>query len=807
MPQARPAVRERATTAQTLKVEGLDVVLGERELLTNVTFEVAAGELVVIVGENGAGKSTLTAVLAGALKPTRGTVEVLGQPPSVPFKSGELAAVWQTPALVEELRVVDNLFLGREPGLPFLGTRRMRTEAAQAFAELGLDIPLHARVSDLSGGERQLLALAGAVMRRPRVLLLDEPTTALGLTAQARVDDMLRDLRAAGTTILLVSHRLEQVTALADRVLALRHGKLVVDATTVELTPDDIVALMSGLPGGLSSRNHLTQLSGLVDQLSEVEPSASLPLIVSAFANTAGQQQVCVHLTDPKDEQRLVLAASVGLPEDRLRGFRRVKLGEASTVSEAYRTARPALRNGREDVPRAAWEPMSMWSVPLMGNRGCYGVISGLADVPGTPQPDQMEIMTVYASLAATALERERLLEKVTASNRVLESLRRVLEPLAVEADEPIALRAAMRVLHHELEARHLVLLRLARDQSGSRVIAEGPAGPLGPGSARDLRDALIGPPPYYGGALEGPLGTVRDLGKGVREVVTENDSERLVLAAEWRPGDPPVSERLDLLRAASYSLTLSAERDRAQEAMARARAATQASEVQREFVRRLSHELRTPLTAIVGYASTLRQPDVEWQAEVQRRFIDVMANEAGRLQRLVKDLLDSATIATGTMPINPDWCDLDIVVEAAVSAIGHRSAQVTTHPGDLPAVWGDHDRLEQVLINVIDNAFRHGAGHVDVSTALTQLDGQPAARVDIEDDGPGVNLADHPDLFEPYIRGATEQPGLGLGLAISRAIARAHQGTLAFVPVTRGATVRLTIPVDPPAGENEGKG
>lgn len=87
-------------------------------------------------------------------------------------------------------------------------------------------------------------------MRRPRVLLLDEPTTALSLPAQTRVDEQLRQLRDRGVTIVLVSHRVEQVTALADRVLALRHGRLVTDATTVELTTDDIVALMSGLPGG-----------------------------------------------------------------------------------------------------------------------------------------------------------------------------------------------------------------------------------------------------------------------------------------------------------------------------------------------------------------------------------------------------------------------------------------------------------------------------------------------------------------------------------------------------------------------------
>lgn len=779
-----------------ISVQGLDASFGERQVLTDVTFQIQPGELVVVVGENGAGKSSLTAALAGALRPVRGSVDIFGVPPASAFRSGHLAAVWQTPALVAELTVLDNLFLGREISRPFLSKRRMRQEAVQVLDDLGIDIPLGVRVADLSGGQQQLIALAGAVMRRPRVLLLDEPTTALSLPGQTRVDEQLRQLRDRGVTIVLVSHRVEQVTALADRVLALRHGRLVTDATTVELTTDDIVALMSGLPGGLSARRHLTQLSGLVDQLSDVEPSASLPLIVSSIANTLGQPQVCVHLADDADPGRLNLAASVGLSPQRLRHFGSMQTGDGSTVADAFASGQTTVLAGTDQPARQpSVRPVSMWSVPIQGHQGRYGVISGLADVPGRPPPDQLEVISVYASLAATAIERERLLDRVTRSNRVLESVRKVLEPLATEPDEPSALQGAMAVLRRELDAHELVLLRLTQDGPVLRVLAETAAGPAGPGGARDLCDALIGPSPHYGGALGRQVGVV-DRGPGeVWQVVTDIDTDRQVLAARLDDDQP---DRLELLRAAAYSLTLSAEREKAQDAMARARAATQASEMQRELVRKLSHELRTPLTAIVGYASTLRQQDVTWEPDTQQRFIGVMASEADRLQRLVKELLDSASIAAGRMPINPDWCDTQVVIEAAVSALGRPDASVALHLAEVPPIWADHDRIEQVLINLLDNAFRHGRGRVGLSSRPALMDGQAAVAIDVTDEGCGPRTELGVDVFEPYVHGATDVPGLGLGLSISRAIAHAHHGTLEFVPVPAGTCVRLTLPVDP---------
>ena len=198
--------------------------------------------------------------------------------------------VWQDLALCDNLSVTANLFLGRELGWAFLARRRMQAEVGAMLDRVGLAVgDLRRRVGDLSGGERQAVAIARALMSRPRVLVLDEPTSALGVNETSRVE---RLLRASGVAVLLVSHRVDQVFAHADRVVALRHGRLVGDVSTVEAHADDVLALMSGMNVDSVARRHLARLSSLVDQLAEVEPSASLPMIVSAMSTVFGQQQL-----------------------------------------------------------------------------------------------------------------------------------------------------------------------------------------------------------------------------------------------------------------------------------------------------------------------------------------------------------------------------------------------------------------------------------------------------------------------------------------------------------------------------------
>ena len=180
--------------------------------------------------------------------------------------------------------------------------------------------------------------------------------------------------------------------------------------------------------------------------------------------------------------------------------------------------------------------------------------------------------------------------------------------------------------------------------------------------------------------------------------------------------------EETALIEDAAHSLRLALEREEAALAHQDAAALRRSREFQRDFLSRLSHELRTPLTAIRGYASSLMAPDVSWDAESQRRFLETIATESARLGRLVEDLLDFSAIESGVMRLTRDWCDLALVADAAVSCLPpEQAAAVEVLCSDeLPPVFADHDRLEQVLLNLLSNAIRHNppGTHVTLSVA-----------------------------------------------------------------------------------------
>ena len=184
----------------------------------------------------------------------------------------------------------------------------------------------------------------------------------------------------------------------------------------------------------------------------------------------------------------------------------------------------------------------------------------------------------------------------------------------------------------------------------------------------------------------------------------------RTVLLAGWRDGTRP-DDATDLLEDAANSLRLALERERALLAQQEAMALRQSRELQRTFLRRLSHELRTPLTAITGYATSLLQQDVTWDADSQQRFLSRIAAESARLGRLVNDLLDFSTIESGILRLQQR-----LVRHPAGARRGGRGAAArgrvpgrrsTDAPG-LPAIWADHDRLEQVFVNLLGNALGH---------------------------------------------------------------------------------------------------
>jgi len=320
------AVAPLRAPAPLLEVRGLTKRFGRHVVLDDVDLVVHPGELVALVGENGAGKSTLVQCVAGTLSPDAGEVQLDGG-------RADVGVVWQDLALCENLDAVANLFLGRElRGGPWLSDAEMHVAARALLDELGVTIDdLRRPASQLSGGQRQTLAIARALLGRSRLLVLDEPTAALGVAETHMVERIVRELRASGCGVLLISHRIEQVFRLADRVVVLRHGRVAANRATVEMHPDDVIALMAGVDADTSARRQIQRLHSLVDQLAEEEPSASIPLIVSALSAALGADQMCVHLlgagSGPDEAAVLTRRAAVGVREPLLARIQVLSVG------------------------------------------------------------------------------------------------------------------------------------------------------------------------------------------------------------------------------------------------------------------------------------------------------------------------------------------------------------------------------------------------------------------------------------------------------------------------------------------------
>ena len=766
---------------------------------------VEPGELVAVVGENGAGKSTLIGCATGVVTPDGGRVTVLGQSPAAALHTGEMAVVWQDLALCDNLSVVANIFLGRELGHGFVTGRRMQAESAAVLARVGLSVgDLHRRVGELSGGERQAVAIARALLGRPKVLVLDEPTSALGVNETQHVERLLRSLRGEGVAVLLVSHRIDQVFGLADRVIALRHGRLVGDLSTVEVHADDVLALMSGMNVDSVARRHLARLSSLVDQLAGVEPSASLPMIISAMSTAFGHQQLCVHLGGAGPADPLVLSASVGLGDTVQRQLKTVRVGgRGGPIGRAAASGLPVVEEDLRGHDLGSGWPVSMWSVPIHGSGGRYGVLSGLADVPGRPQDDLLRLASVYASLAATAIERERLLNDLARRNRVLEALRGVLNALAGPEQLPASLESALRALTQGLRARAVALVEtptgtdedVDKDNEGDKGDRpdHGPTTVTVDGEAEsaDLVKALVA----AGQDTQWRHGA-RRIEPAVCAVPFQVDQRRFVIGAQWTDPNRISADGAQLLESAARSLRLAVEREAAQRAQAEASALRRAGELQRDFIHRLSHELRTPLTAITGYASTLRATDLDWDPDSRSRFLDTIATEAIRMSRLVGDLLDTSAISAGVLRMQPDWCEVAAVLEAAIAAVSRGAVDIVLHTDEVPPVWADHDRLEQVFVNLLDNVARHGG----LTAVVRCYADDRQAVIEVTDDGPGIPAGMRGQVVEPYVRGDTDSSGAGLGLAICKGIIDAHGGSLHFLDAAVGTTVQVVLPLEPDA-------
>jgi len=240
------------TDSQRLSVHHVTKRFPGMTALANVSLDVAAGEVHAIVGENGAGKSTLMKILSGAITDYDGEIRLRGQParfngPRDAEHAG-VSIMYQELSLVEELSAAANIFLGREMRTRFglLHDRQMEAAAAGFFADLGTSIHPAARVGDLRIGDQQLVEIAKALSLNADILIMDEPTSALSEQEVRRLFDVIRRLKSRGVTILYISHKMDEVFTLADRITVLRDGRLVQTVRRDEAAPLQVINLMVG---------------------------------------------------------------------------------------------------------------------------------------------------------------------------------------------------------------------------------------------------------------------------------------------------------------------------------------------------------------------------------------------------------------------------------------------------------------------------------------------------------------------------------------------------------------------------------
>ena len=235
-----------------LRARGVTKTYGAVRALTGVDLDVAAGEVVALVGDNGAGKSTVVKVISGAVIADEGTISFAGEQVRIhrPHDAQALGitTVFQDLALCENLDVVANLFLGTETRRwTVLGEVAMERSARDLLASLEVKIPdVRTPVAQLSGGQRQSVAIARALLGEPRMVILDEPTAALGVEQTAQVLELIGRLRDRGLAVLLISHNLADVRAVSDRVVVLRLGRNGADFATASASQEQIVAAITG---------------------------------------------------------------------------------------------------------------------------------------------------------------------------------------------------------------------------------------------------------------------------------------------------------------------------------------------------------------------------------------------------------------------------------------------------------------------------------------------------------------------------------------------------------------------------------
>jgi ABC-type sugar transport system ATPase subunit len=250
----------RPADSPILELRGVSKTFGAVRALRSVDLSLFAGEVLGLVGDNGAGKSTLINILAGTLSPDEGEIVIYGathvnDSPADARRAG-IETVFQSLRLVPALDIAENVYLNREllhfgeagRWLPWMNKRRMRAEAESGLHKLGLRLPpATTKVSALSGGQRQAVAVARAVFWGSRIVLMDEPTAALGVRQTEIVLNFIERLKSHGVGVILISHNVQHVLRVCDRVAVLRLGRKVLETPRSETSGNQLVAAITGV--------------------------------------------------------------------------------------------------------------------------------------------------------------------------------------------------------------------------------------------------------------------------------------------------------------------------------------------------------------------------------------------------------------------------------------------------------------------------------------------------------------------------------------------------------------------------------
>ena len=243
-----------------LSLTGISKRFGAVQALTDVHLDVGAGEVVALVGDNGAGKSTLVKIISGVYQPDGGSITFAGEHVSVHGPNGAqalgISTVFQDLALCDNLDVVANLFLGQERTRGgWLDEVTMEQEAWRLLRSLSAKIPsVRIPIAALSGGQRQTVAIARSLVGKPKIVMLDEPTAALGVAQTAEVLNLIERLREQGLGVILITHNMADVQAVADRIIVLRLGRNAAEFRIEEANTETLVAAITGASDNVVAR-------------------------------------------------------------------------------------------------------------------------------------------------------------------------------------------------------------------------------------------------------------------------------------------------------------------------------------------------------------------------------------------------------------------------------------------------------------------------------------------------------------------------------------------------------------------------